>query len=219
MSVSAPPDLERAAAEEVLGYVIERFHPRLYVACSFQKETSVMMDLALRVAPDTRFFTLDTGVLFPETYATWRRFEEHYGVEVDVYQGVSLARQTELEGDRLWSRDPDACCGIRKVAPLTEALADVDAWVTGVRREQSPTRRAAGKLHWDGRHGLWKANPLADWSEDDLWGYIAERDLPYNELHDRGYPSIGCTHCTRPAAIGREGRWAEHEKVECGLHG
>lgn len=218
MSVVAPPDLEQATAEDVLGYMVERFHPRLYVACSFQKETSVMMDIALRIAPDVRFFTLDTGLLFPETYTTWRRFEEHHGITVDSYQGISLARQTELAGDGLWGRDPDACCGIRKVAPLTEALADVDAWITGVRREQSPTRAGAEKVHWDERHGVWKANPLADWSEGDVWDYIAERELPYNELHARGYPSIGCTHCTAPAAAGREGRWAEHSKTECGLH-
>ena len=217
MSVVAPPDLEQATAEDVLAYMVERFHPRLYVACSFQKETSVMMDIALQVAPDVRFFTLDTGVLFPETYATWQRFEEHHGVRVDSYQGISLARQAELDGDRLWARDPDACCGIRKVAPLTEALADVDAWITGVRREQSPTRAGAEKVHWDERHGVWKANPLADWSERDVWDYIEERDLPYNELHARGYPSIGCTHCTTPA-VGREGRWAAHSKTECGLH-
>lgn len=217
MSVAAPPELERATAEEVLAYVLERFHPRLYVACSFQKETSVIMDMALGIAPDTRFFTLDTGVLFPETYATWRRFEEQYGVTVDAYQGATLARQADLYGPALWRREPDACCGIRKVAPLSEALADVDAWVTGVRREQSPTRAATGKIHWDARHEVWKANPLADWSEADVWDYIAAGDLPYNELHDRGYPSIGCTHCTQPAS-GRAGRWADHDKTECGLH-
>ena len=217
MSVVAAPDLERAPAEEVLAYALERFHPRLYVACSFQKETSVIMDMALRMAPDARFFTLDTGVLFPETYATWRRFEEHFGVTVDAYQGLTLARQADLHGDALWSRNPDACCGIRKVAPLTQALSDVDAWVTGVRREQSVTRAAIGKVHWDERHEVWKANPLADWSERDVWSYITANELPYNELHDRGYPSIGCTHCTRPAA-GRDGRWADHAKTECGLH-
>jgi len=218
VSVAVPPDLEPATAEDVLGYAFECFHPRLYVACSFQKETSVIMDMALRIAPDARFFTLDTGVLFPETYAAWRRFEEHYEVSVDVYQGLSLARQADLHGDELWSRDPDACCGIRKVSPLSQALADVDAWVTGVRREQSPTRATTEKLHWEERQGVWKANPLVDWSEEDVWDYIAARDLPYNELHDRGYPSIGCTHCTRPAA-GRAGRWADSDKLECGLHG
>ena len=213
----APPDLDGADAEEVMAHMVERFHPRLYVAASFQKETAVMMDMILRIEPEARFFTLDTGVLFAETYAAWRDTERRYGVEVDVYQGMSLARQAALEGDELWERDPDRCCGIRKVTPLREALADVDAWMTGVRREQSPTRTRAPKLHWDARHGVWKGNPLADWSEHDVWDYIAAHGLPYNELHDRGYASIGCEHCTRPA-VGRAGRWAGREKMECGLH-
>lgn len=217
MLAEAPPDLEAAPAEDVLAHVVERFHPRLYVAASFQKETAVLMQMALELEPATRFFTLDTGVLFPETYAAWRNSERRYGVEVDVYQGISLARQSALEGDELWERDPDRCCSIRKVSPLADALAGVDAWVSGIRREQSRTRAAAPKLHWDARHGVWKANPLADWSEQDVWDYIAERELPYNELHDRGYASIGCTHCTRPAA-GRDGRWAGRDKIECGLH-
>lgn len=210
--------VERMSAEELLAFVIERFHPRLYVACSFQKEASVIMDMALRIAPDVRFFTLDTGLLFRETYDTWRRLEERYGITVDVYQGLSLARQEVLHGERLWERDPNACCDLRKVAPLKAALASVDCWVTGIRRDQSPTRAATPKLHWDERHGLWKANPLADWSEKDVWRYIAAHDVPYNPLHDQGYESIGCTHCTVPGR-GREGRWQGHGKTECGLHG
>jgi phosphoadenosine phosphosulfate reductase len=218
MAVAPTPDLEHLGADEVLGYAVERFHPRLYVACSFQKESSVIMDMLLRIEPEARFFTLDTDVLFPETYSTWRKLEERYGVKVDVYQGMSLARQAAHHGDELWNRDPDACCGIRKVAPLNEALSGVDAWIAGVRRDQSPTRAQTAKLHWDERHELWKVNPLADWSEKDVWRYIAEHDVPYNVLHDRGYASIGCTHCTRPGSE-REGRWAQHEKTECGLHG
>ena len=217
MAVATQPDLESASAEEVLAYVAERFHPRLYVACSFQKEASVIMDMLLKIEPEARFFTLDTHVLFPETYATWRALEERYGIEVDVYQGMSLERQASLYGDELWKREPDACCGIRKVAPLNEALAGVDAWVSGLRREQSAARATTKKLHWDSARSLWKANPLADWSEADIWRYIAKHDVPYNELHDRNYPSIGCTHCTKPAE-GRDGRWAGSEKDECGLH-
>jgi phosphoadenosine phosphosulfate reductase len=217
MAVAVNPDLEHMGAEEVLAYMAERFHPRLYVACSFQKEGSVIMDMLLKIEPSARFFTIDTGVLFPETYATWRRIEERYGVKVDVYQGMSLARQADVYGDELWKSDPDACCGIRKVSPLKEALADVDAWISGLRREQSPIRAQTPKLLYDERHEVWKANPLADWSEKDLWRYIQEHDVPYNELHDRGYGSIGCTHCTRPGN-GREGRWAGSDKKECGLH-
>jgi phosphoadenosine phosphosulfate reductase len=212
------PDLEGASAQEVLEHLVEHFHPRLYVACSFQKEASVIMDMLLKIEPEARFFTLDTGLLFPETYETWRQLEDRYGVKVEVYQGMSLARQSAEHGDELWNSDPDACCGIRKVEPLKEALSQVDAWVSGMRRDQSPSRRQTPKFHWDDKHELWKANPLAEWSEKDVWNYISEHDVPYNELHDRGYSSVGCTHCTLPGS-GRAGRWAGTDKIECGLHG
>ena len=215
--LTSPPDLEAASAEEVLEYLVDRFHPRLYVACSFQKEASVIMDMLLKIEPEARFFTLDTGVLFPETYETWRRLEQRYGVHVDVYQGMSLARQRQLHGDELWNGDPDACCGIRKVEPLDRALEGMDAWISGLRRDQSPSRASTPKLAWDAKHGLWKANPLADWSEGDVWRHIVGHDVPYNPLHDQGYSSIGCTHCTKPGA-GRDGRWAGEAKTECGIH-
>ena len=217
MAVVAQPDIERRGAEEVLAHMVERFHPRLYVACSFQKEASVIMDMLLRIEPGARFFTLDTDLLFRETYETWRQLEQRYGVQVDVYGGPSLADQAERHGDELWLREPDTCCGLRKVAPLKEALSEVDGWISGLRRGQSPERASTPKLAWDQRHGLWKASPLADWSEGDVWSYIAEHDVPYNELHDRGYASIGCVPCTRPGN-GREGRWSGQEKTECGLH-
>jgi phosphoadenosine phosphosulfate reductase len=212
------PDLEALDARGVLEHVVERFHPSLVVACSFQKEASVILDLILQVEPSARIFTLDTHVLFPETYETWKRVEERYGIEVEVFQGPSLGRQAATHGDELWKRQPDACCDLRKVRPLTRALAGSEAWVAGVRRDQSSARATTPKLAWDRRHGLWKANPLADWTERDVWRYIVEHDLPYNTLHDQGYESIGCTHCTRPGA-GRDGRWAGTAKDECGLHG
>ena len=217
MALAEQPTLEDMSAEEVLGYMVERFHPRMYVACSFQKEASVIMDMLLKIEPSARFFTLDTGLFFPETYETWRALEERYGVTIDVYQGMSLARQAHLHGDELWKRNPDACCGIRKVVALKQALLGVDAWITGVRREHSESRRDTPKLQWDSKHELWKANPLADWSEKDVWRYIFKHEVPYNELHDRGYASIGCTECTL-AGAGRAGRWAKTGKVECGLH-
>ena len=207
---AAPQDLESLSAQEVLAHVVGEFHPRLYVACSFQKEASVILDMLLAIEPAARVFTLDTGVLFPETYATWRRIEERYGVEIDVYRGEWI--------DGLWQRDPDACCGVRKVEPLERALSEVDAWITGLRRDQSPTRANTPKLALDDGHpGKLKCAPLADWSEKDVWRYIADHDVPYHPLHDRGYNSIGCTHCTVPAG-GREGRWAGTDKIECGLH-
>jgi phosphoadenosine phosphosulfate reductase len=210
--------MEGASAEDVLSYLVDRFHPRLYVACSFQKEASVIMDMLLRIEPSARFFTLDTDLLFEETYETWRALEAKYDISIDVYRGLSLDEQKAKHGDALWARDPDACCGIRKVTPLKRALEDVDCWVAGLRREQAASRRGAKKIDWDLRHGLWKANPLADWTEREVWDHIFRHDVPYNELHDRGYPSIGCTHCTLPADDGRAGRWADADKTECGLH-
>jgi phosphoadenosine phosphosulfate reductase len=217
MATHASDPFEGASAHELVAHLVERFHPRLYLACSFQKEASVLLDILLEVEPEARVFTLDTGVLFPETYETLRRVEERYGIEVNVYRGISLERQAAEHGEALWERDPDRCCGLRKVAPLEQALSGVDAWITGLRREQGPSRAGVPKLGWDARHGLWKACPLADWTERDVWAYIAARDLPYHPLHDRGYASIGCTHCTRPGD-GREGRWAGRGKTECGLH-
>ena len=207
---AAPSDLESLSAQEVLAHVVDEFHPRLYVACSFQKEASVILDMLLAIEPEARVFTLDTGVLFPETYETWRRIEEHYGIEIDVYRGEWI--------DGLWQRDPDACCGMRKVEPLERALGEVRAWITGLRRDQSPTRASTPKLGPDEGHpGKFKCAPLADWSEKDVWRYIVENEVPYHPLHDRGYDSIGCTHCTAPGA-GRAGRWAGTDKIECGLH-
>jgi phosphoadenosine phosphosulfate reductase len=213
------PDLEHLGAREVLGYVAGRFGaPELGVAVSFQKESSIVVHLLSQIAPGAHFFTLDTGVLFPETYETWRKFEEHFGIEIKAYRGITLAKQAVDHGPELWARDPDACCALRKVQPLDEALGNVDAWVSGVRREQSNTRASTKKLDWDAKHGIWKANPLADWTEKDVWTYIMDNGLPYHPLHDRGYGSIGCTHCTMPGE-GREGRWAGLGKVECGIHG
>ena len=215
--IDAAPPVEPMTAEEVLGHMVERFHPRLYVACSFQKEASVIMDMLVRIEPRARFFTLDTGLFFSETYETWRALERRYGVAIEVYQGMSLARQTQLRGEGLWASDADACCGIRKVAPLREALGQVDGWISGLRREQSTTRSTVPKVGWDARHKLWKANPLADWTERDVWSHIIEHEVPYHPLHDRGYASIGCAPCTRTGR-GREGRWAQSAKTECGLH-
>jgi phosphoadenosine phosphosulfate reductase len=207
---AAPTDLEAMSAQGVLAHVVDEFHPRLYVACSFQKEASVIVDMLLRIEPRARVFTLDTGVLFAETHETWRRFEARYGITIDVYQGEWV--------DDMWLHDPDGCCGTRKVEPLERALEGVDAWITGLRRDQAPSRAGTPKLAPDeGRPGKLKCAPLADWTDKDVWRYIHEHDVPYHPLHDRGYDSIGCTHCTRPGG-GREGRWAGTDKIECGLH-
>jgi phosphoadenosine phosphosulfate reductase len=180
-------------------------HEKLVFLCSFQKEESVIVDELLRVAPHARVVTIDTGVLFPETLETWRAFEERFGVHVDV---------EDAHGP--WT-GPEACCGDAKVAALERALAGADAWVTGIRREQAATRANAEFVEWDEKRSMWKYNPLADWSERDVWNRIFERDLPYHPLHDRGYASIGCSVCTQPGS-GRDGRWAGTDKIECGIH-
>jgi phosphoadenosine phosphosulfate reductase len=201
------PDLEAASAQEVLAYAVERFHPRLTMACSFQKEESVLIHMLAAIEPEARVFTIDTGVLFPETLATWKRFEERFGVKVEVVDARSP--------DEPWTAAH--CCGAAKVDALERALIDVDAWITGIRREQAPTRAVTSKLQRDERRGIWKVNPLADWTEKDLWRYIYAHDLPYHPLHDQGYASIGCAPCTLPGA-GRDGRWAGEDKTECGIH-
>jgi phosphoadenosine phosphosulfate reductase len=202
------PDLERETPEAVLAHVLERYHPRLALACSFQKEEAVLIDMLLRLEPSARVFTIDTGALFPETYEAWRTLEQHYGLQVEVFDAQSL-------DGRPWS--VTNCCSERKVAALDAALGTLDAWITGLRREQSPTRSAAPKLEFDTNRGVWKANPLADWTDKAVWDYIARHDVPYNALHDRGYASIGCEPCTLPGS-GREGRWSGSDKTECGLH-
>jgi phosphoadenosine phosphosulfate reductase len=199
----------RRLAEEVVAEAVERYHPRLVLACSFQKEESVLIDMLMRVAPDARVFTIDTGVLFPETYAIWKQVEDRYGLKVEVYDAANP--------ERPWTGG-DHCCGAKKVAALEEALAtDVDAWITGIRREQAPTRAQTEHVERDEKRGIWKFNPLAEWTDKDVWNYISKHDLPYHPLHDRGYDSIGCAPCTLPGA-GREGRWADSDKVECGIH-
>jgi phosphoadenosine phosphosulfate reductase len=181
-------------------------HERLVLLCSFQKEESVILDELPAIAPHARVVTIDTGVLFPETLATWRAFEERFGVRVQV---------EEARGD--WT-GPEHCCGVAKVAALERVLAGADAWITGLRREQGPTRAATETVDVDAkRGGIAKYSPLAHWTERDLWTRIHERGLPYHPLHDEGYESIGCKPCTQPGS-GREGRWSGTDKTECGLH-
>jgi phosphoadenosine phosphosulfate reductase len=209
-TLQPPPDVESMRAEEILRYCLETFPGRVALACSFQKEESVLLDLIFGLEPKARVFAIDTHYLFPETYELWREVERRYDTKVEVFEGAPVA-------DRLWETKPDLYLAIAKVEPLTRALLDLDCWITGVRRDQAPTRANAAKIAWDESHELWKANPLADWSDDDCWAYIKERGLPYNALHDRGYASIGDTHSTVPGA-GRAGRWAGSERTECGLH-
>jgi phosphoadenosine phosphosulfate reductase len=183
-------------------------HKKLVLLCSFQKEESVILDELLAVAggwEGISVVTIDTGVLFPETLHTWRAFEERFGVHVDV---------EDASGP--WT-GPERCCGDVKVAALERALDGAEAWLTGIRREQAATRANAELVEWDSRRSMWKYNPLANWTERDLWKRIHERDLPYHPLHDQGFASIGCAPCTQPGS-GREGRWPGTDRIECGLH-
>ena len=178
--------------------------------CSFQKEESVLIDELVRIAgPDSvRIVTIDTGALFPETLETWRAFEEHFGISIEV-------QDASAEGGG-WT-GPENCCSGAKVAALERSRDGAAGWITGIRREQGPTREDAQLIERDTTRGMWKYNPLVMWTEKDLWRRIHERELPYHPLHDRGYASIGCAPCTLPGN-GREGRWAGTEKTECGLH-
>jgi len=191
-------------AESTLRQAVEEHHPRLAMACSFQKEETVLIDMLMAIESGVRVFTIDTGVLFPETYEVWREVEQRYGLKIEVEDAVGP-----------WSADN--CCGQAKVAGLERGLEGAEAWITGVRREQSPTRADAEFVERDEKRDMWKYNPLADWTERDVWRYIHEHDLPYNPLHDQGYASIGCVPCTLPGDA-REGRWAGEDKTECGLH-
>jgi phosphoadenosine phosphosulfate reductase len=203
-------DWEALPAQEILAALLEAFPGRVALACSFQKEESVLLELLFELEPAARVFAIDTHHLFPETYALWREVERRYATTVERFEGARVE-------DGLWETKPDLYLALAKVEPLNRALLDLDCWITGIRRDQSPTRANAPKVGWDEAHELWKANPLADWSGDDCWAFIRERGLPYNELHDRGYDSIGDTHSTAPGA-GREGRWPGSERTECGLH-
>jgi phosphoadenosine phosphosulfate reductase len=197
--------------ENTLREAVQRHGERVVLLCSFQKEESVLLDELLRIGEGetpVKIVTIDTGVLFPETLQTWRQFEQRYGLTIEV--------QDASRPERPWS-GPQDCCSVAKVQALERILEGADGWITGVRREQSPTRETTELVEHDERRGIWKYNPLALWSEKDLWRRIHERGLPYNPLHDQGYASIGCAPCTLPGS-GREGRWAGTDKTECGLH-
>jgi phosphoadenosine phosphosulfate reductase len=210
-SASAPAPSQHESLSATLREAVERHGNRAVLLCSFQKEESVLVDELLQVdgGERVRIVTIDTGVLFEETLATWRAFEERFGIAVEVFDAGAP------EGDR-WT-GPEHCCSQAKVAALERALDGAEGWITGIRREQGPTRADAELIERDEGRSLWKYNPLAHWTEKDLWRRIHERNLPYNPLHDHGYASIGCEPCTQPGS-GREGRWAGTGKTECGLH-
>jgi phosphoadenosine phosphosulfate reductase len=217
--------LEGQTPSQILETALAQYGPRIILACSFGAEDVVLVDMMMQINPRSMLFYLDTGFLFPETYAVRDRIINHYQLSdeqiIQMTSALSPAEQAAQHGEGLWLRNPDQCCEIRKIEPLRRILKDYTAWITGIRRDQSPTRANAGLAEWDAKFGLVKFNPLATWSWDQVWEYIRTHQVPYNELHDRHFPSIGCTHCTAPVMPGadpRSGRWQQSAKTECGLH-
>ncbi len=214
-------ELAQMSARESIAWAIETFGPRLGFAVSFQKTSSVIIDIAHGIDPQARFFYLDTELLFAETYATRDALAERYGIEFQQFTQANPPGLRERWEANLW-RESDECCATRKVETMHRALEGVDCWVSGVRRVDSKTRAGAFRFGWDERFDRWKLNPVVDWTDQEVWAHINENDVPYNPLHDEGYPSIGCMPCTSvPDASGdsRSGRWAGTARSECGLNG
>jgi phosphoadenosine phosphosulfate reductase len=215
--------LERAKPEEIIAWGVERFGPGLTMATAFGPEGCVILAMLARIAPQTYVFNLDTGYQFLETLDLRDRLARRYGIEVDLLQPETTVPEYEaLHGGPLYKTNPDQCCLDRKVKVLRNAVAGRTAWMSGIRRDQSEHRAQAAIVGWDKKFNLVKISPLANWTHKDVWRRIAAEDIPYNPLHDRGYPSIGCWPCTRAVAADesdeRAGRWSGAAKTECGLH-
>jgi phosphoadenosine phosphosulfate reductase len=214
-------EFENASPETVISWAIQTF-PNITFACSFGAEDVVLVDMLQKISPKTDIFYLDTDFHFKETYDTRDLMVEKYGLQfIEVKSKLTPEQQAAEHGEELWKSDPTSCCNLRKVEPLTRILSQYEAWITGIRRDQAPTRANAKKVEYDTKFGLVKFNPLASWTSEDVWAYIRANNVVYNPLHDRNYPSIGCEHCTKPVMPGedpRAGRWAGNEKTECGLH-
>ncbi|MBO0911362.1 MAG: phosphoadenylyl-sulfate reductase [Acidobacteria bacterium] len=208
--------------EAVLAWAFSTYGENVALATGMGVEGMALVDIAHRVNPKVKVFTGDTEFLFPETYDLIERVEERYGIRIErLYSELTPEEQGHAYGAVLWARDPDLCCSLRKVEPLRRRLSTLDAWVTGIRRDQTAARAEIRKVAWDGKFGLVKISPLADWTRADVWRYVVSHNVPYNPLHDRNYPSIGCMHCTRAVLPGedhRAGRWSGFAKTECGLH-
>jgi len=214
-------DFEAMSAEDVLRWAYSEFGDRMCLTCSWQRQSSVLVHMVSELGLEIPVVELDTQLLFRETYETRDALVERYGLTLERPDVLSVAEQHRREGPNLWERNPDRCCHLRKVEPLERALAPYDAWITGIRREQALTRADARKVEWSERYGVWKIQPIVDWNAKRVQAYIHVNEIPYNPLHDAGYPSIGCIPCTRPVEAGeseRAGRWAGSDKLECGIH-
>ncbi len=214
--------LKVRATTDILRVASERFAPRLVMATAFGVEGCVLIDIIGRNQLPVDIFTLDTGLFFEETYSLWSKLEERYGLRVRAARPeLSLSEQASRFGEGLWEREPDRCCELRKVLPLRAALEGAEAWISALRRDQTPERASAPLVGFDEKFGLVKINPLVEWTTRDVREYVREHDVPFNPLHERGYPSIGCMPCTTPVRLGedpRAGRWRGSTKTECGIH-
>jgi phosphoadenosine phosphosulfate reductase len=215
-----------SSVEDILGWAWKFFGSRGAIGTSFQGAGLVMIHLCRMNHLDFPVFTLNTGLLFPETVALKTTLEDFFGIRIEsVEPDLSVQAQADAYGAELWSHDPDLCCTLRKVLPLREKLNDLDCWITGLRRQQSHTRAGIGvielyTLRDGGGHDIVKLNPMANWTHEAVWAYLRQHKIPYNPLHDRGYCSIGCQPCTRATESegGRAGRWMGFNKIECGIH-
>ena len=209
-------------AEEILRWAVRTFYPRLTMATAFGPEGCILIHLLAEIEPRVHIFNLDTGYQFPETLALRDRLQERYGVHIELVQPDLTVEDYERQhGGPLYQRRSDQCCHDRKIVPLRRTLADKEAWITAIRAEQSVHRQSAQVVMWDAKFNLVKINPLLHWTKRDVWNFILKHEVPYNPLHDRGYPSIGCWPCTQAVESGqdeRAGRWAGTAKKECGLH-
>ncbi|WP_026573751.1 phosphoadenylyl-sulfate reductase [Bacillus sp. UNC438CL73TsuS30] len=215
---------ETKGARAVLEWAYQNYsEDKIVYASSFGAEAIVLIDLIQQVKPDAHIVFLDTGLHFPETYDVIDKIEARFpSLRIERKQpALNLDEQREQYGSALWKKDPNLCCQIRKVIPLRETLTTKEAWISGLRREQSPTRKDTQFLNKDEKFENIKICPLIHWTWDEVWAYIREKDLPYNQLHDQNYPSIGCFPCTQPVTAdgdSRAGRWSGSGKTECGLH-
>ena len=218
----ASASLEGASPEAILRWADARFAPRFAMATAFGPEGMVLIHMLAEVAPHTRIFNLDTGYQFPETLAMVDRIRERYGLEVELRRpALSVAEYERANGGPVYRTDPRRCCMERKLNVLRETIRGMYAWASAIRRDQSPDRARAPIVGWDAKFQLVKVSPLANWTKAQVWKFILDHDIPYNPLHDQGYPSIGCAPCTRPVAPGeddRAGRWSGRSMTECGLH-
>jgi phosphoadenosine phosphosulfate reductase len=215
-------NLEGMSPQEVLCWAFRTYGEKLAVACSFGGLSGmVILHMLHEIGARPAIYYLDTDLLFPETYECLERVRERYGIDpIRVSTELSLPQQEAECGPRLWERDPDRCCHLRKVLPQKLFLKQFDAWVSGIRRDQSSSRVAARVIGWDNMFELVKINPLVTWTEQMVQAYVHAHEIPYNALNDRGYSSIGCMPCTHATfETGRGGRWRNFAKTECGLHG